>query len=40
MYKKTGCENYFKAKFFSGNKWGIPEIEKKLLKKKKKGTNK
>lgn len=33
MYKKTGCENYFKAKFFSGNKWGIPEIEKEIIEK-------
>ncbi len=27
MYK-TGCENYFKAKFYSDNKWGIATLDK------------
>lgn len=27
VYRKTACENYFKAKFYSNNKWGIPELE-------------
>lgn len=26
--QKTGCENYFKAKFYSDNKWGIPLLDK------------
>lgn len=28
MYRKSGCENYFKTKFYSNNKWGIPNIER------------
>lgn len=26
--RKTGCENYFKANFYSDNKWGIPKLDK------------
>lgn len=28
MYKKSGCENYFKTKMYSDNKWRIPNIKK------------
>lgn len=27
-FEKSGCENYFKANFYSNNKWGIPYIYK------------